>query len=84
MDVLAGLLGACSEVIGVHTSALHLASAIGTPTTILTHRGSGWRYAPKELLWYPPTTQMHRKQSGESWRECVGRLVEQRKGRKAA
>ena len=84
MDLLAGLLAACDEVIGVHTSALHLASAVGTPTTILTHRGSGWRYAPKELLWYPPTTQMFRKQTGESWRDCVGRLVEARKGRAAA
>jgi tetratricopeptide (TPR) repeat protein len=74
MDLLAGLLAACSEVVGVHTSALHLASAVGVPTTILTHRGSGWRYAPKELLWYPETTKMHRKKTGESWRDCVGRL----------
>lgn len=79
MDLLAGLLGACSEVIGVHTTALHLSSAIGTPTTVLTHRGSGWRYAPDELLWYPPTTKMHRKKTGESWRECVGRLAETRR-----
>jgi tetratricopeptide (TPR) repeat protein len=75
MDLLAGLLAACDSVIGVHTSALHLASAVGTPATILTHRGSGWRYAPKELLWYPPTTTMFRKNKGESWRECVQRFV---------
>ena len=79
MDLLAGLLVACSEVIGVHTSALHLASAVGVPTTVLTHRGSGWRYAPAELLWYPKTTTMHKKRTGESWRECVNRLVEARK-----
>jgi hypothetical protein len=75
MDLLAGLLSACSEVVGVHTSALHLSSALGVPTTILTHRGSGWRYAPKELLWYPPTTRTFSKRKGESWRECVHRLV---------
>jgi hypothetical protein len=79
MDLLAGLLAACSEVVGVHTSALHLASALGVPTTVLTHRGSGWRYAPDELLWYPQTTRMHKKRSGESWRDCVGRLTEERK-----
>jgi tetratricopeptide (TPR) repeat protein len=82
-DLLAGLLAACTEVVGVHTSALHLAAAVGVPTTILTHRGSGWRYA-RELLWYPPTTQMFRKRSGESWRECVARLVESRKVKLAA
>ncbi len=79
VDLLAGLLGAMKEVVGVHTSALHLASAIGTPTTVLTHKGSGWRYGPSELLWYPPTTKLHKKKSGESWRECVARLVEARK-----
>jgi hypothetical protein len=78
-DLLAGLLGACDEVIGVHTSSLHLASAMGVPTTILTHRGSGWRYARHELPWYPPTTQTFAKRAGESWRDCVGRLVEARK-----
>ncbi len=75
MDLLAGLLAACSEVVGVHTSALHLASAVGVPTTILTHRGSGWRYAPDDLLWYPPSTTMWRKTRGESWRDCIGRLA---------
>ena len=79
MDLLAGLLASLTEVVGVHTSALHLAAAVGTSTTFLTHRGSGWRYAPAELLWYPKTATMHRKKSGESWRECVNRLVEGRK-----
>jgi tetratricopeptide (TPR) repeat protein len=78
-DLLAGLLAALDEVVGVHTSAMHLASALGVPTTILTHRGSGWRYAPQELLWYPPTTQMWKKRAGESWRDCVGRLTEAQK-----
>jgi Flp pilus assembly protein TadD len=79
IDLLGGLIAACSEVVGVHTSALHLSSAIGVPTTVITHRGSGWRYSPAELLWYPPTTVMHKKRTGESWRDCVNRLVEARK-----
>jgi tetratricopeptide (TPR) repeat protein len=77
MDLLAGLLASLSEVIGVHTSALHLAAAVGVPTTFLTHRGSGWRYA-QPLHWYPDA-KIHQKQTGESWRECVNRLVEGRK-----
>lgn len=74
MDLLAGLLVACQSVVGVHTSALHLAAALGVPTTMLTHRGSGWRYGPSELLWYPRSTQTKRKRIGESWRELVDRL----------
>lgn len=74
MDLLAGLIGALERVVGVHTTALHMSSGLGVPTTVLTHRGSGWRYAPPELLWYPQTTQMHKKRPGESWRECVGRM----------
>jgi ADP-heptose:LPS heptosyltransferase len=79
VDLLAALIAELSEVIGVHTTALHLSSALGVPTSILTHRGSGWRYAQPEILWYPKTTQMHRKRTGESWRDCVSRLVEKRK-----
>jgi tetratricopeptide (TPR) repeat protein len=77
MDLLAGLLASLSEVVGVHTSALHLAAAVGVPTTFLTHRGSGWRYA-QPLHWYPDA-KIHQKKTGESWRECVNRLVEGRK-----
>jgi hypothetical protein len=84
MDLVGGFVAALDEIVGVHTTALHLSSAIGIPTTILTHRGSGWRYGPDELLWYPTTTQMHKKRMGESWRECVDRLVERRKERAAA
>lgn len=79
VELLAGLIAACTEVVGVHTSALHLSSAMGVPTTILTHRGSGWRYAPEKLLWYPETTKTFGKRVGESWRDCVHRLVEARK-----
>ena len=78
MDLLAGLIAACKEVVGVHTTALHLSSAMGVPTTVITHRGSGWRYAGDELLWYPKTTQMHRKRIGETWRECCDRLSRNR------
>lgn len=84
MDLLTGLVAACDEVVGVHTTVMHLASSVGVPTTILTHRGSGWRYNPPELLWYPPTTGLWRKKVGESWRDCVNRLVENRKLRLAA
>lgn len=79
MDLLAALLAECTEVIGVATTALHLSSAMGVPTTIVTNRGLGWQFTPPELLWYPPTTRMWRKQSGESWRDSIARLVESRK-----
>ena len=78
MDLLAALLAACDEVVGVHTTALHLAGALGVPTTTLVHPGSGWRYAGKELIWYPETTKLWHKKTGESWRDCVERLARDR------
>jgi len=84
MDLLAALISACDEVVGVHTTALHLSSALGVPTTTLVHRGSGWRYSGTDLIWYPETTKLWRKNAGESWRDCVERLAEARKERIAA
>ena len=81
MDLLAALLAACDEVVGVHTTALHLASAMGVPTTTLVHRGSGWRYSGDDLIWYPETTKLWRKKSGESWRDCIERLANDRNQR---
>jgi hypothetical protein len=79
MELLAALIAECSEVIGVATTALHLSSALGVPTTIIVNRGLGWQFAGEELLWYPPTTRLWRKQSGASWRDSVAALVESRK-----
>jgi tetratricopeptide (TPR) repeat protein len=79
MELLAALIAECSEVIGVATTALHLSSALGVPTTIIVNRGLGWQFAGDELLWYPPTTRLWRKQSGASWRDSVAALVETRK-----
>lgn len=78
IDLLAGMLAALDGVVGVHTSSLHLASALGVPATVIAHRGSGWRYASEQLLWYPPTTQLHKKRPGESWRDAVERLCGER------
>lgn len=78
MDLLAALIASLDEVVGVHTTALHLASALGVPTTTLVHRGSGWRYSGTDLIWYPKTTKLWRKKVGESWRDCVERLASDR------
>jgi tetratricopeptide (TPR) repeat protein len=79
MDLLAALIASLSEVVSVGTAAAHFSSALGVPTTILVQKGLGWAFARPELLWYPKSTQLWRKQSGESWRDCVSRLVEGRK-----
>lgn len=78
MDLLASLISACDEVIGVHTTALHLSSALGVKTTTLVHRGSGWRYSGDDLIWYPESTKLWRKTPGESWRDCIERLAKTR------
>jgi tetratricopeptide (TPR) repeat protein len=82
VDLLAALIASLDEVVGVHTASLHLSSALGVPTTTLTHRGSGWRYAPDQMLWYPPTTQLWKKDRGESWRDCIGHLTRARRERR--
>jgi hypothetical protein len=82
IDVLAGLIAACDEVIGVATTSLHLASAMGVPTTWLANRGLNWVFAPQELLWYPPSARIWRKDRGESWRDCVYSLVRHRQDMK--
>lgn len=81
-DLLAGLIAALDEVVGVHTASLHIASAMGVPTTTMTHRGSGWRYAPAEMLWYPSTTRLWKKDRGESWRDTVAALARHRRDSK--
>ena len=78
-DLYAAFIAELDEVVGVHTTSLHLRRRLGVPTTTLTHRGSGWRYAPDEMLWYPPTTRLWKKDRGESWRECIGALVRHRR-----
>jgi len=84
MDLLAGLIASMSEVVSVGTAVAHIASALGVPTTILVNPGLGWAFARPEMMWYPPSTQMFRKQRGESWRECVTRFTESRKEKLAA
>lgn len=85
MDVLAGLIAACDEVIGVATAALHYSSAMGIPTTWLCNRGLIWTFAGDDLLWYPPTARIWRKDKVESWAQCINSLAQHRKdGRRAA
>jgi hypothetical protein len=79
MDLLAGLIASLSEVVSVGTAAAHFAAALGVPTTILVNKGLSWAFAPPEMLWYPKSVTLWRKNPGESWRECVNRLVEGRK-----
>lgn len=84
MDVLAALIAECDEVIGVATTALHLSSALGVPTTWLCNRGLNWVFAQDDLLWYPPTARIWRKDRGQSWRDCIAELVRERKGNERA
>lgn len=81
MDLLAGLISACDEVVGVATTALHLSSALGIKTTVIANRGLGWAFAPDELMFYPPTTRIWRKKNSESWRDSVTRLMEAHESR---
>lgn len=51
-DDTAGLVAACDLVIGMQTSVMHLAAAMGVETWCFVNRMKQWRYGTDEMLWY--------------------------------
>lgn len=53
-DDTAALVASCDLVIGIHTSVMHLAGALGVPTWIMVPKQSQWRYGQKydDMSWY--------------------------------
>lgn len=72
-DDTAGLVGALDMVIGVHTSAHHLAGALGVPGVILVPDQTLWLYE-NTFPWYR-SARLFRKAKTESWKQTIERLT---------
>ena len=72
-DDTAALVAELDLVVGVHTSAQHVAGALGVPQIILVPTRTLWAYAQDAFPWYGKA-RLHRQQG--TWRETVQRLVD--------
>lgn len=72
-DDTAGLVGALDMVIGVHTSAHHLAGALGVPGVILVPEQTLWVYE-NSFPWYK-SAKLFRKGKTEAWKQTIERLA---------
>lgn len=82
-DETAGLVGACDAIVGIHTSALHLAGAMGKPVRCLVPDVPQWRYNRDDMPWYPDF-KLYRK-CGLPWEAAIAKIArEEFAGRKAA
>ena len=76
-DVTAGLITSLDAVVGVNTTAIHCANALGIPTHILVPTKKQWRYEPAEdgsYVW-SKTAKIYQQADGENWREVIKRVT---------
>jgi tetratricopeptide (TPR) repeat protein len=73
-DETAGLIGALDMVIGVPTTALHMAASLGVQTWCLAPEPVQWMFNRDDFPWYG-CLQIFRKRSDESWSEAVKRFT---------
>lgn len=72
-DDAAGLVAELDLVVGVHTSAQHLAGALGVAQIILVPKKTLWLYAQDDFPWYGKAQLV--RQRG-AWRETVTGIVD--------
>jgi ADP-heptose:LPS heptosyltransferase len=72
-DDRAALIAACDMVIGVNTTALHCAAAMGVKTWFLVSKYHQWRYARPSMLWYNHTRLI--MQGDRTWGEVIGQVA---------
>jgi tetratricopeptide (TPR) repeat protein len=70
----AGMVGALDLVIGIHTSALHLAGAMGKRVICLVPEVPQWRYYRDDMPWYPDC-RLYRKHAMEPWAAVIARVA---------
>jgi uncharacterized protein (TIGR03032 family) len=71
----AALITQLDLVVGVDTSVIHLAAALGKPTWVLLGQHSDWRWLLKreDSPWYP-TLRLFRQMQADDWQELLGRV----------
>jgi hypothetical protein len=75
-DLTAALIASLDAVIGVNTTAMHCAHAVGVQTHILVSGKHQWRYEPDKngnYVWCKKTKLYHQGK-GEPWRKVVERV----------
>lgn len=65
-DDTAALVAACDEVVSMQTSVIHLAGALGVPTTCYVNRYSQWRYGKDSFPW-AKSVNLKRANTDGSW-----------------
>lgn len=75
-DDTAALVAELDMVIGVHTTAHHLAGALGVPGIVLVPSRTIWVYCLPDgsMPWYSSAT-LFKQQEGEKWPATIKRLV---------
>jgi hypothetical protein len=74
-DDTAAFVSELDLVIGVHTSAQHLAGALGVPSITLVPHKTIWVWALDPMPWYGKTT-LFRQKEGEPWSQTIKRLLD--------
>lgn len=74
-DDTAALVAELDLVIGVHTSAHHLAGALGVPGIVLVPHKTIWVYClPDDSMPWYSSARLFKQRDGEKWTETVKRL----------
>lgn len=74
-DDTAAFIAELDNIVGVHTTAHHVAGAMGKKSTILVPARALWNYATGDSLPWYRSQVFHRQRKDESWRDCIRRLV---------
>jgi hypothetical protein len=70
-DDTAALIAECDLVLGVNTTAHHVAGALGVKTVTLVPKYHWWRYA-RDFTWYKSQTLI--KQGNKTWKEVINSI----------
>lgn len=77
----AALLAAADFVVACDTGIVHLAGAMGVPAVCIMRPEGEWRWLSRDdprtaarTPWYD-TVQLHRRNFGEGWMDCVARAI---------
>lgn len=73
-DDTAAMVAELDLVIGVHTSAHHLAGALGVPGIVLVPSRTIWLWSMESMPWYSTAT-LFKQRDGESWKGTIERLT---------
>jgi tetratricopeptide (TPR) repeat protein len=70
-DLTAALIASLDAVVGINTTAMHCANALGVPAHILVSEWHQWRYEGN-YVWSKTAKLYH--QGKDNWREVVGKV----------